>query len=92
MERLFCGEEGLDVLCSECHDKKSYMTKHNVSEEEAEIQKHVINLLKSESKSDIILFIKSWQGVFNNEEYLTGNEAQRRKALVEIFRNVYKGE
>ena len=89
MERLFCGEEGLDVLCSECHDKKSYMTKHNVSEEEAEIQKYVINLLKSEQKSDIILFIESWDF---NEEYLTGNEAQRRKALVEIFRNIYKGE
>ena len=75
-------------MCNICHDKKTYMTKHNVTEEEAEIQKYVISLLKSESKSDIILFIESWQGVFNNEEYLTGNEAQRRKALVEIFRNI----
>ena len=87
--RLFCPKEGLQLLCDICHDKKTYMTKHNVTEEEAQIQKFVISLLKSESKSDIILFIESWDF---NEEYLTGNEAQRRKALVEIFRNVYKGE
>jgi len=85
---LFCEIDNLRCLCKECHDVHTFATKNSITFEEAELEKYVINLLKSETKSDIILFIESWQGVFNNEEYLTGNEAQRRKALVEIFRNV----
>lgn len=82
----------LRAVCKPCHKIENQRQRKEITFEEAELEKYVINLLKSETKSDIILFIESWQGVFNNEEYLTGNEAQRRKALVEIFRNAYKGE
>lgn len=82
----------LRAVCKPCHKIENQRQRKGITFEEAELEKYVINLLRVESKSDIILFIESWQGVFNNEEYLTGNEAQRRKALVEIFRNIYKGE
>lgn len=89
MERLFCGEEGLDVLCDDCHSIKTYMAKHNVSEEDAIIAKYVIEILKTESKEDIINFIEmfDWEN-----KYLTNNEKERRLSLVAIFDNLFKGE
>lgn len=87
MERLFCGEEGLDVLCHDCHDIKTYMAKHGVSEREAVVAKEVINILKTESKEDVINFIEMWN--FNGN-YLTNNEASRRMSLLEIYTFIYK--
>ena len=87
MERLFCGEEGLDVLCHNCHDIKTYMAKHGVPEREAVVAKEVINILKTESKEDVINFIEMWN--FNGN-YLTNNEASRRMSLLEIYTFIYK--
>lgn len=86
---LFCEVDNLRLVHKECHKTYTHSQKKGITFEEAELEKYIINLLRVEQKSDIILFIESWD--FNGE-YLTGNEAQRRKALVEIFRNFYKGE
>ena len=87
--RLFCGKEGLQLLCHSCHDIKTYMVKHGVSEEQAIIEKEVINILKTESKEDIINFIEMFD--FENK-FLTNNEKERRIALTEIFTMLHKGE
>lgn len=81
--------QSLRPVCKPCHKIENQRQRRGITFEEAELEKYVINILRVETKSDIILFIESWDF---NEEYLTGNEAQRRKALVEIFRNIYKGE
>ena len=83
MERLFCGKEGLDVLCHTCHDVKSYMSKHNVSEKEAILLKEVIRVFKEESKDDIIQFILDFSFI---KEYNVKTEKDRKKAVEEIFR------
>ena len=88
----YVDEKWMRIACKECHYIITHAQSRGITFEEAELEKYVINLLRVETKSDIILFIESWQGVFNNEEYLTGNEAQRRKALVEIFKYITKGD
>lgn len=88
-KRLFCGKEGLQLLCHDCHDIKTYMAKHNVSEEDAVIAKYVIEILKTESKEDIVNFIEmfDWENIL-----LTNNEKERRLSLVAIFNELFKGE
>ena len=90
MERLFCSKDGLDVLCHECHDIKTYMAKHGVTEQEAIVAKEVINILKTESKEDVINFIEMWQWI--GESFLTNNEASRRISLLKIYTFIHKGE
>jgi hypothetical protein len=85
--KLFCDKEGLQVLCHNCHDIKTYMAKNSCSKEEAEIQKCVINILKTESKEDVINFIEMWDF---EETLLTNNEASRRISLLEIYKFIYK--
>jgi hypothetical protein len=89
MQRLFCDESGLAVLCHDCHSIKTYMFKNSVTEEEAIIQKEVINILKTESKEDVVNFIEMWGWTSNIEgHYLTNNEASRRMSLLEIYRRI----
>jgi len=85
--KLFCAKEGLQVLCHDCHNIKTHMAKNKCSKEEAEIQKCVINILKTESKEDVINFINMWDF---EENYLTNNEASRRMSLLEIYKFIYK--
>lgn len=88
-KRLFCGKEGLQLLCHDCHAIKTYMVRHGVSEEEAVIEKEVINILKTESKDNVINFIEMFD--FENK-FLTNNAANRRIALTEIYTLIFKGE
>ena len=82
MERLFCGREGLQVLCSECHDIKTYMARYNVDEQEARLFKDLAFIMKQKS-GDILMFIDS---------YIDGadcSNAVKRKKLVEgILRSI----
>ncbi len=88
---LFCEVDNLRCLCSPCHDIHTYATKHCMTFEEASLEKYVIDLLKTESKEDVINFIEMWQFTANFEEnYLTNNEASRRMSLLEIYKFIYK--
>ena len=46
VDKLFCGEDGLQVLCSTCHNLKTYMEKTGLPREEAFIRKQVIAFSK----------------------------------------------
>lgn len=81
MERLFCGKEGLDVLCHECHDRKTYMTKHNVSMEEATLMKAVLLLLKGSKKDILALALKNG---YNEQD--VSNDTKRREVVYNILK------
>lgn len=90
---LFCEVDNLRCLCKPCHDVHTYATKHGKSFEEASLEKHVIDLLKTESKEDVINFIEMWQWTSKDGgSFLTNNEASRRMSLLEIYTFIYKGE
>lgn len=44
--RLFCNKEGLQVLCDECHDRKTYAERYGMTLEDAELSKKVIAFKK----------------------------------------------
>ena len=46
VDKLFCGESGLQVLCKSCHDLKSYIEKTGLSKEEAISRKEIIAFSK----------------------------------------------
>lgn len=79
MERLFCGKEGLDVLCHTCHDAKTYSTKYGVTFEEAKQAKLVLEYMKW-PKQKLLDFLYA-------EGYDSGecSNAVKRKRLVEII-------
>lgn len=85
MQRLFCDANGLDVLCHTCHDLKTYMTRHSVSEQEAAIAKEVIAIFKSNTKEEIIDFIKAHD---YNDVYATNNEVNRKAAVKLILEEI----
>jgi len=84
MQRLFCGVEGLDVLCHTCHDIKTAQTRYGLSEEEAKILKEVAAIMK-EPKEDVIQFIldNDFDNVYN-----TNNAANRKAAVTMILENI----
>lgn len=81
MERLFCGPNGLDVLCHICHDRKTYSSKHNVSMEEAALMKDVLLLLKKPVK-DIIVFCKD----YGYTDAQLSNASKRREVVYNILK------
>jgi len=46
VSNLYCKVDGLQVLCSDCHDIKTYATRYDMTLEQAENMKKVINKLK----------------------------------------------
>ena len=80
VQRLFCTKEDLDVLCHPCHDVKTYVSKHNVSEEEAILQKKVIEMCKKPIK-EIVAFCKAHG--YNSEQ--TSNSDKRRAVVYKII-------
>lgn len=79
----------LRPLCKPCHKIENQRQRKGTTFMEAIIEKEVINILKTESKEDIINFIDAFD--FENK-FLTNNEKERRMALTEIFTMLYKGE
>jgi hypothetical protein len=82
MQRLFCGRDGIDVLCHICHDRKTYATRHNVSLEEAQLQKDIIAACKHKTE-DVVLFINSY-----DTSLMTNNALQRKKSVETIMRAI----
>jgi len=72
-------------VCKTCHKIENQRQRKGISFEEAAIEKEVINILKTESKEDVINFINMWDF---EENYLTNNEALRRVSLLEIYRRI----
>lgn len=81
MERLFCGREGLDVLCHDCHDAKTYSSKNNVSLEEAKLMKAVLLLLKKPKKDILALALENGY----NEQHVS-NDVKRREVVYKILK------
>ena len=81
MERLFCGPDGLDVLCHECHDCKTYMTNHNVTMAEAKLMKDVLKVLKGTVK-DVTQFCKD----YGYTEAQLSNAVKRREVVYKILK------
>lgn len=83
VERLFCGPEGLQVLCHDCHDAKTLSDKHGYSMEEARLQKEVLAILKSKVE-DVKFFCES----YGYEPSQLTNPTKRREAVTEILRRI----
>lgn len=83
VERLFCGPEGLQVLCHPCHDAKTLADKHGYSIEEAKLQKEVLSILRNKV-ADVKFFCSS----YGYTEASLSNPAKRRVAVEEILRRV----
>jgi hypothetical protein len=77
MARLFCGKDGLAVLCHTCHDVKTYQSKYNVSEAEAIIAKEAAKIMKL-SKEKILAYL---QQAGYDVSTLT-NVAKRKEAVI----------
>ena len=59
IEKLFCGKEGLQVLCKDnCHAAKTYAEKMNISFEEAKLAKDVIAFSKLSLDEQAIILNK----------------------------------
>jgi hypothetical protein len=82
MARLFCGKEGLAVLCHVCHDVKTYQSKYNVSEADAIVAKEVARIMKLPKEK--ILAIAQKAGY--NVSTLT-NAAKRKDAITTIVKD-----
>lgn len=52
---LFCGADGLQTLCKECHDLKSLYERYGYTKEEAIIEKQIIAFKKLKSTEQIKL-------------------------------------
>lgn len=76
VEKLFCGVEGLQVLCDECHNVKTYMERYGVSRKEA-----VVNILVAQTMKDK----KTTLALLQENGYNCKNDDQRKAALKEIF-------
>ena len=85
MQRLFCEKGGLDVLCHQCHDLKTYMTKYNVSEADAIIAKEVARLMKLPKEKILAMC----QEAGYNKPALT-NAAKRKEAITQIVKGKKK--
>ena len=83
MQRLFCEKGGLDVLCHKCHDIKTYMTKNDVTWDEAVLMKDVLEILKQ----PITKVVDFAQGYGYSSSQLS-NPAKRRDAVTKILRSV----
>lgn len=79
IERLFCGADGLQVLCKTCHDAKSLASKQGISFEEALIEKQVLAILKNKQDTLDILAQHGYSGD------AVSNQEKRRKLLRELF-------
>jgi 5-methylcytosine-specific restriction endonuclease McrA len=83
VERLFCGPEGLQVLCHECHDCKTLMDKHGYTKEEAKLQKEAIAICKGKV-SDVKRFCYD----YGYTDAQLSNPDKRRMAVEQILRSV----
>lgn len=84
IERLFCGADGLQVLCKTCHDAKSLSSKQGISFEDALVEKQVIAVLKDKQKTLDILAKHGYSGD------AVSNQEKRRKLLRELLSNGIK--
>lgn len=82
MARLFCEKDGLDVLCHQCHDVKTYMTKYNVSEADAIAAKEVARIMKLPKEKILAMCQKAGYNVST----LT-NAAKRKTAITTIVKD-----
>lgn len=57
MQRLFCPREGLQVLCDECHDIKTLMSKNGLTKSEAIARKRIISFVRNNSATEIKEFL-----------------------------------
>lgn len=83
VERLFCPAEGLQCLCSRCHDAKT-LTERNpgMTMEEAFIEKEAIKICK-ETVKNVLDFCES----YGYDRALLTNADKRRAAVLEILRS-----
>jgi hypothetical protein len=79
VERLFCSTDGLQVLCSPCHDAKTYQEKFGGTIEEAAAAKNAIAFMKQPPQ--IILDYLQSRG--HNGTAISN--AAKRKALITII-------
>lgn len=83
VERLFCGPEGLQVLCHECHDCKTLQDKYGYSKQEAQVQKEAIALCKRPVKE-----VKEFCYFYGYADAELSNPEKRRAAVEAILRSV----
>lgn len=77
--RLFCQQDGLDVLCHQCHDVKTLMSKNGMSKEEATTHKAVLSFEKEHNIKQIVDYCQKHG--YNS----CTNQMKRREALTDIF-------
>lgn len=83
VQRLFCAKEGLDILCHDCHDAKTYSTKYGVSLSEAKLMKDVLAICKKPVK-EILAFCLDYG--YNEQEL--SNAVKRKAAVTAILSSV----
>jgi len=81
VDKLFCGKEGLQVLCKTCHDLKTIMDKNGVSKEEAYVMQDLTKFkgMKAADQINLLTF-------FNIDVRMLNNA----KARAEAYRNYLK--
>ena len=80
VDKLFCGEDGLQVLCKQCHDIKSYCDKYDCSKEYAIAAKDVAVFKKlgiKEMKQKLLTIPEICE--------IIPTVKQTKKAFVELF-------
>jgi 5-methylcytosine-specific restriction endonuclease McrA len=77
VEKLFCDASGLQVLCDECHNIKTYMERYNVSKKEAIVSIWVAQTMKDKKTTLALLQENGYNNATNDEK--------RKSALREIF-------
>lgn len=77
VKRLFCNADGLQVLCSPCHDVKTYQSKTGCTAKEARAAKAAIEFCKKD-KSVVIAYLNSIG--YSGDSV---SNATKRRALVE---------
>ena len=80
MKRLFCGKEGLQVLCHPCHGVKSHAAKQGISLEQAAIEKKAIEFCKQSSDAVVKYLAK-----LGYSPTQTSNASKRRILIEQHF-------
>lgn len=77
--RLFCSADKLQALCSTCHDAKTYAAKHNITFEEALLEKRVLKMLAKKQETLDFLKQNGYDGI------AVSNQEKRRNLLRELL-------
>ncbi len=81
MQRLFCPASGLQVLCDDCHDCKTLMSKSNLTKPQAIARKKVISFVKNNSAQEILAYLQ--QLGYNGS--CVSNQKKREELLFDVF-------